>query len=175
MLCVSVCGRSHGWTVWHIIMIFSTRIDLDDILDKFDGQGHGLQVKVTRSKKRDFDDFLDWVLGYNTFAYMVWCYVTSYISYDVTVWHCDVMWHHNMTSCCHRRATASGPREVQQHFSVFCFYAKLFVAPCRGSTGLFWAMCSFMPPGGGSEIQPILWKKSIFHILWMSLQIWTAR
>ncbi len=36
-LCVSLCEHSHGWTVWHIVMKSSTGIDLDGILDKFNG------------------------------------------------------------------------------------------------------------------------------------------
>ncbi len=33
-----------------MVTIFGTGIDLDDILEEFDGQGHRSKVKVTRSK-----------------------------------------------------------------------------------------------------------------------------
>ena len=53
-----VCGRAcqhsqdtAGWRGWHIVTKFETGIDLDEILDKFDNQGH--QVK-----KRDVYDIL---------------------------------------------------------------------------------------------------------------------
>ncbi len=84
--CVSVCGHSYGWTVWHIMMKFSTGIDLDDILDEFDGQGHRSQVKVTRSKT--------WVSWFSRLSARIqniglWC--------DVILL-CDVIWRHGMTS-----------------------------------------------------------------------------
>ncbi len=49
-VCLSVCEHSHSQTVGHMVTKFSTGTDLDDILDKFYGQGHGSKVKVTRSK-----------------------------------------------------------------------------------------------------------------------------
>ena len=39
---LDVCGHSHGLMIWHIITIFSTGIDLDAIVDEFDGQAHQL-------------------------------------------------------------------------------------------------------------------------------------
>ena len=44
-VCLSVCWHSHGWTIWHIIKKFGIAIDLDDILDELDGQGHGSKMK----------------------------------------------------------------------------------------------------------------------------------
>ena len=100
-VCVSVCGHTHGWPVWHFSTKFSTGIDLDDILEEFDGQGHRSKVKVTRSK-HDFHDFLVWVPRYKTVASGVtWCYVTFC---DDTTWRHDVMWrhtwHHAFTKLC---------------------------------------------------------------------------
>ena len=42
-VCVSVCVRVLALSTVSMVTKFSTGIDLDDILDKFDGQGH--QVK----------------------------------------------------------------------------------------------------------------------------------
>ncbi len=50
---------------------FGTGIDLDDLLDEFAGQGHRSKVKVTRSKKRHFQDFLILVNKYQLMAYGV--------------------------------------------------------------------------------------------------------
>ena len=41
-----------------MVMIFGTEIDLDDILDEFDGQNHRSKVKVTKVKKPNFQSFL---------------------------------------------------------------------------------------------------------------------
>ena len=49
-VCVSVCQHSPGRTVWCTVTKFGTGIDLDKILDEFDGQGHRSKVKVTGSK-----------------------------------------------------------------------------------------------------------------------------
>ncbi len=43
-ICLSVSQRSHGWTVWHMDPKFGGGIDLDNILDEF--EGHRSKVNV---------------------------------------------------------------------------------------------------------------------------------
>ncbi len=46
-VCLSVSEHSHGRTVWPSIMKFGVSTDLNNLLAKFDGQGHRSKVKVT--------------------------------------------------------------------------------------------------------------------------------
>ena len=46
----SVIQRSFGWTVWNTDPKIGRDIDLDDISDEFEGQGHRSKVKITRLK-----------------------------------------------------------------------------------------------------------------------------
>ncbi len=78
-VCLSVCEHSDGWTVWHIIKKFSTGIDFDYILYEFDGQGHRSKVKVTRSKKRDFQHFQVRVPVYKTLVSSMFMCIISHM------------------------------------------------------------------------------------------------
>ncbi len=92
-----------------------------------------LVVKVIRSKNMIspwFTGFLIWEKRYQT------------------LWHQGIMWHYDMTSrdvmgrrhnimWRHWMTTASGPREVQQHFSV------LFLFICRFPTDWWHYSCSW--------------------------------
>ena len=54
-----------------MITKFGTGIDLDHILDELDDEGHRSKVKVTRSKKRDFQDFF--LLSEQILNPGIWC------------------------------------------------------------------------------------------------------
>ena len=49
-VCVLVCEHSYGWTDRRTVRKFGTGVDLDDISDEFDGQGHRSKVKVIQLK-----------------------------------------------------------------------------------------------------------------------------
>ena len=46
-VCVSVIQLSHGWTVWRMDLKICVKINIDNILDEFEHQGHRSKVKVT--------------------------------------------------------------------------------------------------------------------------------
>ncbi len=77
-VCQCVCERFHGWTVWHTDLKFGGGIDLDNISDEFECQGHRLKVE-----KRDFRSFR-WVNYTEPVCHDIWRHVTS--------------WYHIMTS-----------------------------------------------------------------------------
>ncbi len=110
-VCVSVSEHSHSWTDWHTVTKFGTGIDLDGILDKFDGQRQRSKVKVTRS--RNLISMIFWLQCQYTKCWpMVW-------HYDVMWRHGTTSWHHSMTSSVFLLWDRFGTQEVQQHFSVF--------------------------------------------------------
>ena len=83
-----------------MVMKFGTDIDLDDLSDEFAGQGYRSMVKVTRLKKRHFQDFLIWVNKYQVLAYGVtsnsWRHMTSWG--DIIAWRLDVIaWGRDVT------------------------------------------------------------------------------
>ncbi len=49
-VCLSVSERSHGRTIGDRNLKFGQRIDLDNISDEFEGQGHRSKVKVAMLK-----------------------------------------------------------------------------------------------------------------------------
>ncbi len=102
-VCLSVIQRSHGWTVWHTDPKFDGGVNLDNISDEFEGQGHRSKVKVARTKKRDFRSF-SWVNYTEPVCHDTWHHVTS--RHDVMM-SLDVMkswygvttsWHDVLTS-----------------------------------------------------------------------------
>ncbi len=83
-VCLSVSWRSHGRTVWCTDAKFSVMVDLDNVSDEFEGQGHRSKFKVATLKKRYFQTFL-------------WCYVCrSSLSWHLTP--CDVTARRHVTS-----------------------------------------------------------------------------
>ena len=88
---------------------FSTGIDLDNILDKFDGQGHRSKVKVTKAKKTLFPRF-------SNLSEQI---LIPARYFDVMTSH-DVMSQNDVRSKIIQLVRRAGTREVQQHFSVFC-------------------------------------------------------
>ena len=56
-VCMSVCQRSHGWTVWSTDPKFGGRIYLDNISDEFEGQGPRSKVKVAMLENVNFRHF----------------------------------------------------------------------------------------------------------------------
>ncbi len=102
-VCVSVCQRSHGWTVWATNLKFGVDIAFDNILDEFRGQGQRSKVKVAILKNLDFRTFcsetrLD---CRELLCHDIWRHVTSQrdvvTSRDVLVWRHDVTWHYGVT------------------------------------------------------------------------------
>ena len=82
-VCLSVSLRSHGWTVWHADPKFGRGLDLDNISDEFEDQGHRSKVKVARLKNVIFEVSDGW------------------ITQNQFVMTPDVMWHHVTTSWRH--------------------------------------------------------------------------
>ena len=81
-VCLSVCGHSQGGTVLHIIKKFGIGIDLDDILDEFDGQGQGLR---SPGQKCDFQAFRVRVPGYKTLVSSMFMYrILHTCMHDIT-------------------------------------------------------------------------------------------
>ena len=91
---VSVSQRSQRQTVWHTDAKIGIRFNIDHILDEFDGQGHRSKVKVTR-----LENVILWCLTL-IFDQFTQCKTLAFsvTSYDVMLWHHDVMGRHNMTS-----------------------------------------------------------------------------
>ncbi len=52
---LSVCERSHGWTVWRTDPKFGGGIYLDNISDELEGRSNGSRVKVARLKNTLFE------------------------------------------------------------------------------------------------------------------------
>ena len=57
-VCLSVSQRSQGWTDWATDPKFGVGIDLDNISEEFEGQGHRSKVKVANLKNVIFGLFL---------------------------------------------------------------------------------------------------------------------
>ncbi len=93
---LSVCERSHAWTIWRRDQKFGGGIDLDNISDESKVKGHGHQVE-----KGDFWSF--------------WSVKSSYILswQGIMSWQCHAMmlWRHTMTSFGKRRHDAGGGRQ----------------------------------------------------------------
>ena len=98
-----------------MIIIFGKRIDLDDILDDFDGQVQ-LGQRSRSPKKMSFPGFLIWVYRYQTLAYGV-------TSWDVMVWHHDIIWPHCMTSRRHL-TSQNDVTTVSGRCSNICIYGS---------------------------------------------------
>ena len=93
---------------------FGTGIDLDNISEKFEGQGHRSKVKVIHLKKVIFR-VLAWVL-YVINDIMISCAVcTEFCACTHKCRAHECAKSQNM----HASTNRFGTREVQQHFSVF--------------------------------------------------------
>ena len=119
-VCVSVCLSV---STWSMVTIFGTETDYDVILDEFDGQGQGHQVKK---------NVISRVFLYQTLVYSLTCDIMW--RHGMTSWHHVTSLHDVITS--HDVTTASGPREVQQPSSVFLYLFLLWtllyaIAPKR--------------------------------------------
>ena len=66
-VCLSVCERSHGWTIWHADPKFGGGVDLDNISDEFKDQGHRSKVKVARLKNV-ISEVSDWWITQSQFV-----------------------------------------------------------------------------------------------------------
>ncbi len=97
-VCVSVCQRSHGWTIWATDLKFGVNIAFDNILDEIRGQGQRSKVKVAILKKRDFRTFCSETCldCRELLCHDIWRHVTSrrdvmcrdvVMLRDVTAWH----------------------------------------------------------------------------------------
>ncbi len=120
-VCVFVCQRSPGWTVWRTDLKFGGGVDRDNISDEFEGQGHRSKVKVARLKNVIFGCSYGVTCVYCTepFCYDIRCHVTS---------RRDVMWRHGVTSWHHlttfgqeywQRGHIAGGRVNAQAFSLY--------------------------------------------------------
>ena len=88
----SVIQPSHGWTVWHTDVKIGRDIDLDKILDNFEGQGHRSKVKVAILKNVIFRHFdgATCIDCTDPFYDDVWSHMT--LRRDITAWRLDVLW-----------------------------------------------------------------------------------
>ena len=88
-VCLSVSQRSHGQTNWCTHLKNGTGIGIDELSDKFDGQGH-------RSRSLGWNIFWCKTLAFYILAYDVtsWCRVTSQndvmTSGGITEWRDDI-------------------------------------------------------------------------------------
>ncbi len=78
-VCLSVCQRSHGWTVWDTNLKFSVNIAFGNISDEFEGQGHRSKVMGAILKNVIFGCSYGLTCVYCTkpFSYDIRCHVTS--------------------------------------------------------------------------------------------------
>ena len=101
-VCLSVCERSHGWTVWHTDPKFGGGIDVvnTSISDGFEGQGHR-QRSRSPGWKNVISEVSDRWITQSQFVMtpdVMWCHGTT-PWHHVTSWY-DVMtsWHDILTS-----------------------------------------------------------------------------
>ena len=85
-VCLSVCQCSDGWTVWRMVTTFGIGIDLDDLLDKFDGQGQ-------RSKSSSWNMYCT-CFGLGFLCYnLIWVNRYQILAYSLMPWRNVMSWH----------------------------------------------------------------------------------
>ena len=80
---MSVCKRSHGWTVWATDLAFGTNIAFHNIPDKFEGQGQRSSSPFWKTWFSDLFYGITYVNSTEPFCHDTWR--------DVTAWCCDAL------------------------------------------------------------------------------------
>ena len=124
---------------------FGTGVDIDNISDEFAGQGHRSGSWGPKTLFSGFSDVSEQISSLG-----LWCDVMT--SHDVIWSGRDIIWRHCMMSWRHIT------REVQHHFSVFFWHAKLQY-PYRSASNLI-----------AKLLHTCIWAKKLVCIsYWMQL------